>query len=194
MPIRIPTEEFKASRTQRKVWNRNSDIEAAVVDPEPTDEKFDLFVRYQESRHEGTMCTRPQEFRDFLYASPLRTREVVCRLHGRLVACAIFDIEPLGISSVYSWFDPDEERRSLGSWMVMMLTGLARRARLPYHYLGYYVRDCAKMNYKTRFQPCEVWDGSGLWKRVGSGRPGTEATRGGGTERGPSSPEGAETE
>ncbi|MBI5155464.1 arginyltransferase [Candidatus Poribacteria bacterium] len=163
-PIRVPVARFVPGRTQRKLLHRNADLIPAEGMPHADDERFALFVRYQQSRHSGEMCTIWDDFVQFLYQSPLRTREVTFRHDGRLVASAIIDIEPSAVSSVYSYFDPDLPRRSLGTWMILWLIDYTRRSGMEYYYLGYHVAGCRKMNYKDRFQPCEIGDGASHWQ------------------------------
>ncbi|MCB2156183.1 arginyltransferase [bacterium] len=168
VPIRIPVWEFQPDRTQRKLQRRNHDIQAKIQEPEPTREKFDLFVRYQQARHRGDMCTEWSEYCQFLYETPLQSREAIFHLDGRVVAVTVFDVESDAISSVYTYYEPDEEmnRRSLGTWVIMWLNHYACLHGLAYHYLGYYIEDCRKMNYKTAFRPCELGDGNGGWRRL----------------------------
>jgi arginine-tRNA-protein transferase len=84
---------------------------------------------------------------------------------GRLVACALSDVLQDGLSMVYSFFDPELSFRSLGTYMILDHVRAARARRLPYVYLGYWVRGSRKMDYKSRFQPLEALGSSG-WKRM----------------------------
>ena len=84
---------------------------------------------------------------------------------GRLVAACLFDRLENGLSAVYSFFDPDLGRRSLGTYMVLWLIETARAAGLPYVYLGYWIRDAPKMAYKSRFRPLEALGPDG-WRIV----------------------------
>ena len=165
VPIRIPVWEFQPSRTQSKLQRRNMDIQAKIQAPEPDREKFDLFVRYQRARHRGDMCTEWTDFCRFLYESPVQSREAIFRLDDRLVGVTVFDQESDAISSVYTYFDPDLPRRSLGTWAILWLNHYACLHGLAYHYLGYHIEDCRKMNYKIAFRPCELGDGRGGWTR-----------------------------
>jgi arginine-tRNA-protein transferase len=164
-PIRIPVHAFRPDRSQRRVLARNADLCAVEGPPVPTDEAFQLFVRYQKHRHAGDMCTTWHEFANFLYASPTRTREFRFLLGERLAAVAIADLGSDFISAVYTWFDPDLEARSLGTWAILWFVDLARYRGIPHYYLGYYIDECRKMNYKARFRPHEVGDSRGGWTR-----------------------------
>ncbi|MBX3729501.1 MAG: arginyltransferase [Candidatus Sumerlaeia bacterium] len=165
-PIRLPVHDFRPDRAQRRVLTRNADLRAVESPPVPTQETFDLFVRYQQHRHAGDMCTTWHEFSNFLYASPTETREFRFLLDERLAAVAIADLGPDYISAVYTWFDPDLEARSLGTWAILWFIDLARQRGITHYYLGYYIADCRKMNYKARFRPHEIGDSRGGWSRL----------------------------
>jgi arginine-tRNA-protein transferase len=107
----------------------------------------------------------PEEFLLFLHTSSVKTEEISFRLGGRLVAAVVVDVEPLAMSAVYSYYDPELSSRSLGTFAVLFLIEECRRRGLPYLYLGYYVRDCGRMSYKARFRPSEIRDASGRWVR-----------------------------
>lgn len=166
VPIRVPVREFVPNRSQRRSLKRNADIEARVGVPRSTTEKFDLFVRYQRGRHTGEMCTLRGEFEQFLYRSPVRTIEVEFRIDGRLVGAAIADRDGGALSAVYTWFDPDLDDRGLGTWSILWFIDYARGEGIPYYYMGYLVRDCRKMNYKSNFRPYEIGDSGGRWTRA----------------------------
>ena len=168
-PIRIPVDRFEPSANQRKILNRNADLTLDIAEAQPTAEKFELFVRYQAARHSGDMCTQWGEFSAFLYETPVNTQELLFRDGDRLLGSAIVDLDGYSISSVYTYYDPEETRRSLGTWAILWLIEFARRRQIPFYYLGYYIAACRKMNYKTRFRPCEIGDGAGSWTRLEKG-------------------------
>lgn len=165
VPIRIPSRDFRPSRTQRKVLARNRDIQWRLQPAEPTDEAFDLFVRYQRSRHAGDMCTERHQFEEALYESPIASGQITGRLQGRLVACALVDIEPRSISSGYTFFDPGLPSRSLGVLAILTLIEFCRAHDIPHYYLGYYIHGCRKMDYKSQYRPYELGDSEGGWRR-----------------------------
>lgn len=164
--IRVLVNEFTPTRAQRRCWKRNEDMTVSVGTPQATKEKFRLYERYQQSRHNRDGGESWQEFCDFLYDSPIHTIEVVFRRHGDLVGVGIADVEPDAISAVYCYFDPTATARSVGVFNVLWLIEQCRREHMPHLYLGYYVQDCRKMNYKIGFRPCELLERSGRWRRV----------------------------
>jgi arginine-tRNA-protein transferase len=164
--IRVPAAEFRPNRAQRRCLARHRGLEIEVGPPRLTDEKHALYQRYLRVRHDGKMDDALESLRGFLYESPLDTREVVYRRDGRIVAVGIFDREPAALSTVYCYFAPEASRDSLGVYNVLWTIEQARTAGIPYVYLGYYVRDCPKMNYKINYRPCELLTPDGTWRRT----------------------------
>jgi arginine-tRNA-protein transferase len=123
-----------------------------------TMEQFRLFTRYQRSRHTGgemsTMGFR--DYRTMVEDSPIDTRIIEFRdREGELVGVMLADRQLDALSAVYSMYDPDEERRSLGTWMVLWMVKRAAEQELPFVYLGYWIEQSPKMAYKARFRPLE---------------------------------------
>jgi arginine-tRNA-protein transferase len=164
--IRVPVDDFEPNRAQSRCAKRNHDIAVTVGEPRATKEKHRLYQRYLRLRHDREFDDSWQEYYDFLYDSPLNTIETVYRLDGRLVGVGISDVEPEAMSAVYCYFDTDLDARSLGVFNVLWLIEQCRRERMPHLYLGFYVRDCRKMNYKITYQPCELLQPDGTWRRV----------------------------
>ncbi len=147
----------------RRITRRNADVQVEVGEPEPSDEKFELFCRYLDAQHDDTMVRTYDAFRDFLYDSPVETLEFRYRLGRRLIGIGLADSLPSGLSSIYMCFDPDYSRRSLGTFSVIWEMDFARHSGRPYYYLGYYVAQSRKMAYKGRFRPAEVLVGDNRW-------------------------------
>jgi arginine-tRNA-protein transferase len=175
--VRILAGEFKASRNMRKVIERNSDLIGAMHDAEPSTEQYSLFRSYLDARHRrGGMSdmtvldyaimvedthvnTKIIEYRRREEGSGLETRP-----KGELLAAALTDTMSDGLSMVYSYFNPDLDRRSLGTFMILDHVRRTRALGLPQVYLGYWVQGSRKMDYKTRFQPQEHLTPRG-WER-----------------------------
>ncbi|HET7295264.1 MAG TPA: arginyltransferase [Vicinamibacteria bacterium] len=164
--LRVPVEELALTRSQRRCLARNRDVEMEVSRPDPTTEKWGLYRRYLEARHDGAMDGSWEEFSSFLYTSGVDTREVAYRVEGRLLAVCLVDCEPLAWSAVYCFFDPDEPRRSLGVFNVLSLAEQCRTRGVPWLYLGYYVPGCRAMAYKAGFEPCETLGAHGVFRRL----------------------------
>lgn len=161
--IRLPVDEFRPNRSQRRSLARNADLKVHVGHAHPDDERHALYQKYLERRHDGQMDGSASEFRDFLYTSTVNTLEVTYRRDDRLVGVGIVDAEPLALSAVYCYFDPDEEKRGLGVFNVLTLIEECRRRRVPHLYLGFYVAESPRMNYKARFRPHQILDTQGRW-------------------------------
>lgn len=170
VPIRMVVADFRPSRAFRKVLARNADVVVTERPAVATAEQFDLFHRYQLGRHgEGGMARMGFDaYREMVEVSPGATRLVEFRAdHGRLIGASLTDYIPSGLSGVYKFFDPAEERRSLGTLAILWHVRRATELGLPYVYLGYWIRDCRKMAYKARFEPLERLQGA-AWAPLGN--------------------------
>ncbi|MGE0453937.1 MAG: arginyltransferase [Vicinamibacteria bacterium] len=163
--LRLPVAEFRPTRAQRRCLARNRDVAITLGMPEPSDEKLALYRRYLAARHDGQMDGSTAEFESFLYSSPLATLELVYRVGGRLLAVGIADREPLALSAVYCYFDPEQERRSPGVLNVLRMIEEARIGGQPFLYLGFHVRGSRAMEYKACYRPCEIRQPDGRWLR-----------------------------
>lgn len=163
--IRVPVERFQPSKSQRRCGRKNQDLSVSVGTPESTDEKYEMYVRYQTGWHNGSMNDGREGFEAFLYESPVQTLEFTYRdRSGTLLAVGICDVCPRSLSSVYFYFDPDHARRGLGTFGVLSEIDFARQRRIPYYYLGYWVDGCPTMQYKSSYHPCEILHTDGQWR------------------------------
>lgn len=167
IPIRIPVRRFGARRHQRRVWQRNEDLEVHLCEPALTAENYGLYARYIEARHPGgdMYPPTPEQFRSFLLCEWSDTRFVEFRAEGVLLAVAVMDQVADGLSAIYTFFDPDRNERSLGVQAVLWQIQHAEDLGLPYLYLGYWIKQCQKMNYKSRYRPLEMFVGE-RWTEV----------------------------
>jgi len=158
VPARIPVATFSPSRQQKRILKRNADLEVSEARPAFVQEYFDLYERYIQQRHaDGDMYPPSRDqFSTFLVRDLSFSRFYEFRLAGRLVAVAVTDLLPNGLSAVYTFYDPDEERRSLGRYAILWQIGEAARQGLGAVYLGYWIKNCKKMNYKTQYRPIEL--------------------------------------
>ena len=166
IPIRIDAAAFAPDRTQRRVLRANEGLEGRSTPARATAEQFALFQRYQRARHQdGDMAAMGfYDYRAMVEDTPITTGMVEFRDgQDRLLGACLTDWLSDGLSAVYSFFDPAEARRSLGSWAILWLVQRAVALGLPYVYLGYWVPESRKMSYKSRFRPSEVLMG-GVWR------------------------------
>jgi arginine-tRNA-protein transferase len=158
VPCRVPVETFQPSRSQRRCLARNADIEARPVPAGYTAEYFHLYRRYLDARHAdgGMDHPAPDDFGRFLYTHWSPTRFLELRKDGRLVGVAVTDVCPEGLSAVYTFYDPDESARGLGTYAILRQIAWARELGLPHVYLGYWIAGHPKMDYKRSFRPLQV--------------------------------------
>lgn len=166
VPVRIPVARFEPDRSQRRCLAHNADLECRILPAERSDEQFALYQRYLQHRHpHGGMDDHgPHEFDQFLIGNWSHGRFMEIRApaahgQGKLLAVAVTDVTPLGLSAVYTFFEPDEEKRGLGTFGILQQIAWAQRANLPHLYLGYWIQGHRKMDYKRRYRPLEYFDG-----------------------------------
>jgi arginyl-tRNA--protein-N-Asp/Glu arginylyltransferase len=159
VPARIPAAQFVANRQQRKILKRNQDLHISLVRPSFSEEYYALYARYIELRHANGDMFPPnrEQFSTFLVRDLAFSSFYEFRLEGRLLAIAVTDVLPNGLSAVYTFYDPDEERRSLGRFAILWQIAEAARLNLHALYLGYWIKNCRKMNYKTQYRPIELF-------------------------------------
>jgi arginine-tRNA-protein transferase len=169
LSARIDVSAFAPSRSQRRTINRNKDIRRRATSPWASEEQYDLFRSYLDSRHaDGGMADMDVfEFAAMIEETPIRSRvvEYSDAESGGLVGVSLTDVLSDGLSMVYSFYAPDMPRRSLGTYMILDHVEIARDAGLPYVYLGYWVPGSQKMGYKAKFSGLEVYAG-GCWQKM----------------------------
>jgi arginyl-tRNA--protein-N-Asp/Glu arginylyltransferase len=164
VPVRVPVRGFVPTRSQRRVWSRNRDIEIVKQPVHFETAHFDLYRRYQAGRHpdSGMNDADPQKYLGFLASRQVETEFYELRSEGRLLGVAVADVLPDGLSAVYTFYDPDLPQRSLGVYAVLWEIAEAARRGLDYLYLGYWIAESPKMAYKTNYRPVETLQ-AGHW-------------------------------
>lgn len=157
--LRVPVKRFKPNRSQRRNLKQNGQLEHVDMGNRFKQEHFELYCRYIDARHQGSEMSEPSpdEYLNFLTASNISTHFHEFRREGQLLAVAVTDHTPSGLSAVYTFFDPDYSDLGLGIYAVLYQIKLAEQLGLPWLFLGYWVRECKKMNYKTNFHPYELY-------------------------------------
>ncbi|MFC0282965.1 arginyltransferase [Camelimonas abortus] len=176
--VRIPVAGFRPGRAFRRVLAANGDLAGVMGPAEATSEQYALFREYLLARHaDGGMADMTvQDYVMMVEETHVDTRLVTYRRRGPdtaftgrgegpLVAAALTDILHDGLSMVYSFYDPAQPGRSLGTFMILDHIRRARVMGLPYVYLGYWVEGSARMAYKARFRPQERLTPAG-WRRA----------------------------
>jgi len=158
VPVRIVAGDFVPSRSLRRVAVRNADVTVAIAEPKASVEQFRVFTRYQHSRHnDSEMASMTYgDYRAMIEDSPVATCLVELRgPDSRILGICLVDLLDDGLSAVYSFFDPSDHRRSVGSLLILALIEVTLRRQTPYVYLGYWIAESPKMAYKSRFRPLE---------------------------------------
>ncbi|WP_095590852.1 arginyltransferase [Actibacterium ureilyticum] len=176
LSARIRVADFEPSRGQRKIIRRNAGLKRQATSPWATEDQYALFRRYLDDRHsDGGMADMDIfEFAAMVEETPVRSRVVEYtsdRSNGQrlrdLAAVCLTDVLGDGLSMVYSFYDPDYVRDSLGTYMILDHVEIAREAGLPYVYLGYWVPGSPKMGYKANFSALEIYK-NGSWQDIGA--------------------------
>lgn len=159
IPIRLKVETFQPDRSQRRCIKRNNDLQLRKTDTIDTDEHYQLYEKYINLRHsDGEMFPpKREEYSAFLSAQwgvtdyfELRTPE------GELYSVAVADQLEDGLSAVYTFFEPSQPKRSLGVYSVLAQIEWAKQNNKDYVYLGYWIKECTKMTYKTNYRPFQL--------------------------------------
>ena len=158
IPVRIPVARFGADRSQRRAWARHQDLIAIEQPLEFFEEHYQLYQRYQAARHSGggMDLDNREQYSHFLLQSHVDTRLVEFREHGVLRMVSVIDRLSDGLSSVYTFYEPDHPRGALGTYGILWQVEAARRLDLAHVYLGYWIAESPKMAYKARFRPLEA--------------------------------------
>lgn len=157
-PIRVRANEFQANRTQRRTFKRLDGLEAHFRELEFDPEHYALYRRYQSARHPGGGMDQDnqEQFSHFLLQSNVATQLIEFRENGVLRMVSVVDFLADGLSSVYTFFEPDMQNAGFGTYNILWQINHAKELGLPYVYLGYWIEQCQKMSYKRNYGPAEV--------------------------------------
>lgn len=168
VPVRIRVAEFEPNRTQRRTWRDHQHLQVQLLHLGYNEEHYLLYRSYQQSRHAGGGMDEDsrEQYRNFILKSNVSSFLAEFRdSDGTLKMVSLIDELDDGLSSVYTFFEPDE-KASYGTYNVLWQMSLCNKMQLPYLYLGYWIGQSRKMAYKTRFQPMEGLL-EGQWQALG---------------------------
>ena len=165
---RLAVNDFVSSRSQRRCLKNNQDLTITSVRAGFSDEYFELYDRYLNSRHTDGSMANPSaaDFKQFLYCDWSDTRFLELRLNKQLVAIAVTDMLSDGLSAVYSFFEPEMKSRSLGTYCILKQIDYAKELGLAYIYLGYWIENHNKMHYKSNFKPLQLYSNEKWQQRI----------------------------
>lgn len=155
---RVPVAEFQFNRSQRRILRRNESLRM-VESSDLTDEiAYGLYQRYINQRHlDGDMFPASlEQYEAFIKTKMVDTRFFLCYEQDELLAVSVVDFLEQGLSAVYTFFDPDQSQRSLGNFAILWQINKCQELGLPYLFLGYWIKGCGKMEYKSKFRPLEM--------------------------------------
>jgi arginine-tRNA-protein transferase len=179
VPVRIPVATFEAGRTQNRAFKRHAALRPSVTNLGYSAEHYALYLKYQASRHAGGGMDQDSrdQYAHFLLQSRINSRLIAFREgdglnvnpgkanEAPLKLVSIVDILNDGLSSVYTFFEPDDEKASYGTYSILWQIEQCKRLKLPYLYLGYWIKGSRKMAYKANFGPIEGLI-DGVWQPV----------------------------
>jgi arginine-tRNA-protein transferase len=154
--IRLPVEAFKISKSQKRIWNRNQDLRIMVSENDKP-EYYPLYETYINQRHsDGSMYPASQEqYQGFILNPWEQALFIEFYAKDELIGVAVTDHLSNSLSALYTFFKPDEDKRSLGTYAILQQIELAKSLNKTYLYLGYQIDECQKMRYKQNFLPHE---------------------------------------
>jgi leucyl-tRNA---protein transferase len=157
--VRIPVKKFSPSRIQKRIMKKNNDITITEKSSDFSEEHFNLYKKYIAVRHPGGGMDNPtsDNYMEFLTAPWSDTVFFELKIDNKLVGVAVTDVLDDALSAVYTFYDPDFKSRSLGNFAIMFQIIQANILELKWLYLGYWIKESNKMNYKSEFQPQQLF-------------------------------------
>ena len=165
---RVNINQFSLTKSLKRIKKNNSEISISLKKNLASEEYFDLFLTYQQKRHTGGSMSNMtfEDFKSMIESSPINTQ--LCEFRNKekkLIGLMLFDHQNDGLSAVYSFYDIKFGKSGLGNFMILELIELAKKLTLNYVYLGYYIKNAPRMNYKLKFKEGELYS-DGKWNKT----------------------------
>jgi arginine-tRNA-protein transferase len=161
IPVRLNVQNFILSRSQKRCRNKNKTIIVTEVSDTYHEAHYQIYADYVRSRHAGGGMDEPdqEKYLDFLTAKWSTSVFFEFKENNQIIGVAVTDIVTSGLSAVYTFFEPSPlyQKRSLGVYSILWQAQEAKQRGLEWLYLGYWIKDCHKMNYKDKYQPLEYF-------------------------------------
>ena len=155
---RVPVAEFKFNRSQRRILRRNESLQVVEKSDLTSEFAYDLYQRYINQRHlDGDMFPASlEQYEAFIKTKMVDTRFFLFYEQEKLLAVSVVDFLEQGLSAVYTFFDPEKSQRSLGNYAILWQIKKCQELGLSHLFLGYWIKGCGKMEYKSKFRPLEM--------------------------------------
>lgn len=162
LPARLPVTQFRPNRHQKRCWKKNSSTQATIKPPIFEQAHYELYLRYQATRHSGGNMAHssPEDYISFLSSSWCNTKFIEFSIENELAGVAVIDQFDNAYSAVYTFFEPEFSIHSLGMYAVLWQIEQAKAQQREFLYLGFWIKECKKMAYKSDYQPLQIFSGN----------------------------------
>jgi arginyl-tRNA--protein-N-Asp/Glu arginylyltransferase len=162
--IKIDVENFNFSSSHKRVIRKAANIKSYIQRPSMSKAHLELFEKYHlfmkdKKGWEHTSSSAQSYYSSFVDAHNDFGYEVLYFAEEKLIGVDLIDVLEEGISSIYFYYDPDYAHYSLGKLSLYNQILFAKRSHKKWIYLGYYVKDCQSLSYKSQYKPYVTLDG-----------------------------------
>ena len=165
---RINIKKFLLTKSLKRIRKNNTEVKVLLKKNIKTKKYYNLFSSYQNNRHTGSSMSFMtfEDFKSMIETSPINTQLYEFRNNkNKLIGLMLFDYQKDGLSAVYSFYDIELKKNGLGNYMILELIELGKKLNLKYIYLGYYIKNAERMNYKLKFKEGELFS-DGKWTKI----------------------------
>ena len=158
LSTRIKVKKFIYSSSFKRILNKNQNLKKKILNPKSNQNHYKLFQKYLKSKHSNGEMKKMSylDYRTMIEVTPTKTKILELYNDNQLIGAILFDLYKNSLSAIYSYYDPEYKKKSLGTFLILNLIKLAKKQNKDYLYLGYYIEKCKKMSYKSKFEPLEI--------------------------------------